>query len=185
MAEFDGKCRAGIKIRKIKIPVTACLAFVALITAGWLQSLEAQQRALGVCEALNSVRDHQAVTIHAAIASTRHATFLFEGTAENPCPGWPTRFFTAPAVIPVLLSYPGVRGWDGLSRANLDFMVRLKNMQRADRSKRQIVTVTGVFIRNGSLLSFRKADGSYFRWGDDFFGGAAAFLVATEPIEDR
>jgi len=162
---------------------TAHLTLIALIAAGWPQSLSAQARALGVCDALSSVADHQVVVIRAAIG-IGHQTYLFEGAGDEPCPGWRRRFFTAPSVIPLLFgSYSGVLVSERVRRDNIDFMLRLK---KENPSARHLVTVSGVLIRKPWLLSFRGADGSWGGWGEGLDGGAAAALVLTSvPIEDK
>lgn len=166
---------------------TAYLTFVATIAAAWPQLVSGQARPLSVCEALNSAADHQAVVIHAAIASTRHGTYIFEGTGREPCPGWPKRFFTAPSSIPIFVGpYPGLRVPDHLLRDYRPFGEHLRILQSANLSALHMVTISGVIIRKLGRLSFRSADGSYFGWGEGLDGGSAAMLVMTSvPIEDR
>jgi len=165
---------------------TAYLTFIAMI-AGWPQHLNAQVRPLSVCEALNSAGDHRAVLIHAAIASTQHQTYLFEGTGRDRCPGWRKRFFTAPSAIPIVFSsYSGVHVSDTLFRENLDFVQHLRSLQKANPSAHHMVTISGVLIRKSWALIFRRAGGAYVGWGEGLDGGSAALLVVTSaPIWDR
>ena len=164
-----------------------CLTFIVTVSAAWAQSLGAPARPLSICEALNSAFDHQAVLIHGAIGSTRHTTYLFEGTGQDPCPGWRKRFFTAPSAIPIVVgSYSGVHVPDKLFRDYLDFEQRLKSLQRANPSASNMVTIGGVLIRSRWPLIFRRADGGYVGWGEGLDGGSAALLVVTSvPVEDR
>jgi len=162
------------------------LIFMATIAAAGSLPLSAQERTLGLCETLNSAVNHQAVVIHTPMGVTRHGTFLFEGTGQDPCPGWPKRFFTAPSAIPVIIGYyPGIRVSDDLYRDNFDFVQRLRTLEKANPSFRHMVTIRGVLVRKPWLLSFRGRDGSYGGWGEGVNGGAAAVLVVTAPIEDH
>jgi hypothetical protein len=164
---------------------TANLKFIAIIAAAWPLSMKAQVWPLGVCDALNSIRDHQAVVIRAAVASTRHQTFLFEGTGKDPCPGWPRRFFTAPSVIPIVIySYSRVHVSDDQARRTLDFELRLKKLQEADPSAPHMVTLSGVLIRKRWLLVFRTSDGTYCCGGVGLDGGYAALLVVTSIVAE-
>jgi hypothetical protein len=165
----------------------AYLLFVAAIAAWCPRALCGQLRPLSVCEALNSVADHQSVRIRAELASTRHETYLFEGTGQDPCPGWRKRFFTAPASLPIIIgSYSGVRVSHDLFRDNLEFVLHLKDLYKTNPSAHHMVTIKGVLIRKPWMLIFRSADGSYFGFGEGIEGGSAALLVVTSPImEDR
>lgn len=162
------------------------LRLVTLTLAAWPQSLSAQPRPLGVCEALNSAVDHQAVVIHANLALTPHLTYVFDGTADEPCPGWRKRFITAPAAIPILIgSYSEVRVPDSLRNDLTNFLLHLRG-RTVNRSGRFMVTISGVLIRKPWLLTFRGATGEYVGWGEGLYGGFAALLVVTSvPIEDR
>jgi hypothetical protein len=167
---------------------TAYLTFIATTAVWWWpHSLRAQVRALSVCQALNSAADHQRVLIHAAIASTQHQTYLFEGNGRDPCPGWRKRFFTAPSAIPIVFgSYSGVHVSDNLLRDNLEFVQRLKGLQKADPSALRMVKIGGVLIRKRWTLVFRRANQAYVGWGEGLDGGSAALLVVTSAaIEDR
>jgi len=161
----------------------AHLALIATLAALLPLPVNSQPTVLGVCEALNSARDHQAVVIHGAISATRHEAFLFEGTALDPCPGWPKYFFTAPSAIQVLLgSYAGVHVSHELFRANADSVVNLTS----DSSVSHTVTVGGVIVRPRWPLIFRNAKGEYCCWGEGTGGRYAAVLVLTSPlIEDH
>jgi hypothetical protein len=165
----------------------AYLAFIATAVAAWPQSPDAEARRVGVCEVLNSAADHQTVLIHAAIASNGHMTYLFDGTGNDPCPGWRKRFFTAPSSIPILTaSYSGVPVSSGLSREYIDFSQRLKSLQRANPSTHHMVTISGVVIRKRWPLIFRRGDGSYVDFGGGVDGGHEALLVVTSaPVLDR
>jgi hypothetical protein len=164
---------------------SASLKFAVVIAAGWPQLLCGQTRPMSVCDALNSAADRQVVVIRAAIASTPHQTFLFEGTGRDPCPGWRKRFFTAPSVIPTIFgSYAGVHVPDNLLLENLHFVQHLKSIQQVKPSAQLFVTVKGVLIRKRWPLIFRNSDGIYCCWGEGVDGGSAAVLVVTStPIE--
>ena len=164
----------------------AHLTFVAMFAAGWSQSMNSQTRPMSVCDALNSAGDHQVVVIHAAIASNRHQTFLFEGTGRDPCPGWRKRFFTAPSAIPIAIgSYPGVHVSDRVFRANLDFVQRLRGLQEANPSARHRATVSGILVRARWFPIFRSANDVYCCWGEGADGGYAAVLVVTSAITEE
>jgi hypothetical protein len=144
--------------------------------------MAAEPRVLGVCEALNSVSDHQAVVIRGEYGGG-HMTLIYEGDPSEPCLGWPKRFFTAPASIPVFgVSYAGVFVSREMSRAFFDFSMRVR---KAGPAARHTVTVSGVIIRKPLLLSFRGRDGTYIGWGEGLYGGCAAVLVLTSvPVEN-
>jgi hypothetical protein len=166
-----------------EIMKTVNLALIALIAAGCSQSLRAQPRPLGVCEALNSVADHRTVVIH-ALMGISHQTYLYEGNGEEPCVGWRRRFLTAPAVIPVLFgSFSWVLVSEKVRRDSIDFVRHLKQL---NLSANHMVMVNGVLIRKPWTLSFRGVDGSWAGWGMGLEGGDAALLVLTSaPGEDR
>ena len=163
------------------------LTFIATTAACWTQSLGAQVRPLGVCEALNSAADHQRVLIHAAMGSTQHMTFLYEGTGTDPCPGWRKYLFTAPSTIPlVTTSYSGIHVPSGLFYDYIQFAKRLRDLHRGNPSAQSMVTISGVLIRPRWPLIFMSARGEYFGWGEGLNGGYASILVVTSaPIEDR
>ena len=162
------------------------VSIMSIVTAS-THLLLAQTRPLSVCEALNSAADHQAVLIHATVASTRHGSYLFEGTGQDPCPGWRKRFFTAPAAIPIVTgSYGRVHVPADLFRSYFDFEQRMNSLRKADPSAHFAVTISGVIIRKKWPLIFWSADGEYVGWGEGANGGSAAVLVVTSaPIEDR
>ena len=165
---------------------TLHLIVTVTIAIGLPESLVAQTRPLGICQALNSAANHQLVTIHGRVVLS-HGDYLVEGTGRDPCPGWRTRLFTAPASIPLVIeSYNGVRVPEGLIRNYVDFMVRLRSLQKANPSAQHMVTISGVLIRKALPLSFRGSGGSYAGWGEGAEGGFAAELVVTSlPVEDR
>jgi hypothetical protein len=155
----------------------------ALIIAGQLSlQLHAEQRQLGVCEALKSGEDHQTVEIRATIAATNHSVLLYEGDAHEPCPGWRSRFLTAPSAILLLFgSYPGIQVSGDTTREIDDFLNRIRALQRAEPSARRIVTVRGVLIRKRLPLMIRGVDGVYCCWGEGVNGDFGAALVVTAP----
>ena len=160
--------------------------FIATVACMLSQQLGAQERPMGVCDSLNSAKDHQSIVIHAAIMSTRHETYLFEGTGQDPCPGWRKWLFTAPASIPIVVgSYFGVQVSDSLFSNYVDFIQRLKSRQKTTKSAHKMVTVSGVIIRKPWPLAFRGREGTYVGWGEGINGGSAALLVLTSiPIAD-
>ena len=153
---------------------------IALLAAAFPVTVTAQPRTVGVCEALNSIGDHQPASIRGTLSMTRHGAFLVEGTGTEPCQGWPQRLFTAPSAIPLFNgSYSGVRVPDGQIQRTLDFFKRLRNFQNAERSPRPVATVSGVLIRKTWLLVFRYPDGTYHGGGVGPDGAYAALLVVT------
>lgn len=165
----------------------AYLTLMVTITIGCPKLTHAQARPLSVCEALNASTDHQTVLIHAAVAATRHETYLFDGNGQDPCPGWRKRFFTAPAAIPlVTVSYAGVQVPTRLFQDYLDLEQRLKSLQSANPFARNMVTIKGVVIRKPWTLIFRQADGAYVGLGAGLNGTSAALLVVTSAaVVDR
>jgi len=162
------------------------LVYFAIIALTCLRSAICQSRPLGVCDALNSAVDNQAVVIHAAIASTQHGNFLFEeGTSPEPCPGWPNHLFTAPPVIPLILgSYAGVDVSHDLFWKNVELLLRLRTLQKANPSLVHMVTVSGIVIRKRWPLIFRNRKGEYCCWGEGPDGSYAALLVVTSPLTE-
>ncbi len=162
------------------------LALMAISVAALSPSLGAQTQPLGVCEALNSASDHQAVVLHAAVAAS-HQTYLFEGTGQEPCPGWRTHFFSAFSVIPIVFgSFSGINVPDNVRRELIGFGVRLRGLQRADPSARHMVTMRGVLVRKPLALGFKGTNGQWGGWGEGLDGAYAAVLVVTAPpIEDQ
>ncbi len=163
------------------------LIALAAFTGKLTQLANAQTRSLSVCDALTSGVDHQVVVIHAAIALYRHGTYIFEGTGQDPCPGWRKQFFTAPASIPLAIaSYPGVSVPTNIFRDNADILSRIRNRQQANSIARFMVTVRGVLIRKSLPLIFRRLDGKYVGFAEGIDGTSAALLVATSVlVEDR
>jgi len=157
----------------------ASVAFLAVIAAGCPLSAKAQVHPLTVCEALNSVRDHETIAIRAPVVSV-HGTALLEGTGQDPCPGWPQRFFTAPSAIPLLFgSIFGVHVSPSVLHDSIEFVVRLRKLQEENPSNRHTVTVNGVLIRKRWPIIFRAHDGTFCCWGLGPHGGYAALLVVT------
>ena len=162
------------------------LLLVSIVATVGANSLAAQARPLSVCEALNMAADHQSVTIRARIGSTRHEKYLFEGTGQDPCPGWRKRFFTAPAAIPLILgSYSNISVSDSVSRENLSFVERLSEALKSGVMAPRIVTLSGILIRKRWPLIFRSSDGSYCCWGEGIDGGSAAIVVVTTSITEN
>jgi len=159
--------------------------FIGAVFIGWAFSMSAQVRPLGVCEALNSVEDRQQVVIRAAVRSTRHGIFLFEGTGQDPCPGWPARLFTAPATIPLLsATYPGVGTSIEQARKSENLALRLRRLQASNPASLYIVTVRGVILRKRLLLTVRFGDGSYCCGGFRLDGSYAALLAVTAILDE-
>jgi hypothetical protein len=163
------------------------LVLVAAIAAVFCQPLISATQSQGVCDALNSAHDHQEVVIHAAMASTRHETFLYEGKGGDPCPGWPRHFFTGPSAISIVISsFAGVKVPEKVHRQSLEFAVRLRELSRGNTSVRRIVTAQGVMIMPRWRLIFRDFRGEYCCWGVGIRGDYAGLLVLTSaPIEDH
>jgi hypothetical protein len=165
---------------------TKFLKVVALCAVSWPVAAVAQGRALGVCEALNSVEDHKEVVIRADLALTRHDTFLAEGTGEDPCPGWRQRLFTAPSVIPLVNgSAYGVSVPESQVHQTLDLFIRLRMLQSANPASRPVVTLKGVLIRRKWLFVFRSSDGTYCCYDGAGIGNVAAALVVTSVVSDH
>jgi hypothetical protein len=80
----------------------------------------AQGEPLSVCQMLNSTRERQEVTVRGVVTGGRHGYFLTEGIGDEPCPGWPRRYFTSPAAVG-LEFFPllGVQLTDDQKRWNL------------------------------------------------------------------
>ena len=153
-----------------------------LVAILWIQLLSAQTQPSNVCEVLNSAVNRQVVTIHAILAGGE----LVEGSGQEPCPGWPRHFFTAPSAIPLMTSsYAGVTIPDSLRKTNFNFLVRMWSLQRKNPSSRYWMAVNGVLIRKPWLLSYRGLDGVYVGWGEGLYGGNAALLVVTAPIVNQ
>jgi hypothetical protein len=162
------------------------LKIFVLLAAALPGAAVAQPRAIGVCEALNSVPDHQAVAIRAKLWSGPHGLYLIQGNKGDPCPDWPRHLFTTPSSIPVWIgSYEGVHVSADQQRPLLDLIIRVRRLQDASPTAQSVVTLSGVFLRKKWVFIFRYPDGSYRGAGFGPDGGSAAVFVATSVLADR
>jgi hypothetical protein len=159
---------------------------VMLLVATLSIAANPEPRTVGVCEALDSIGDHQTVAIRATLSLNRHGTFLVEGTGNDPCPGWPSHFFTAPSAIPVFngpgfdVRVPGVE-----VQRTLDILVKLRNAHIANPSRTFSTTLNGVLIRKRWSLIVRYPDGTYHGDGFGPASDCAALLVVTSVLRVR
>jgi hypothetical protein len=137
------------------------LALLALPSLAGILPAMAQTAPLSVCQMLSSTRERQEVTVRGVIQGGHHGYFLTEGIGDEPCPGWPKRYFTSPSGVGLaFFSWLGVQLTDDQKRLNLDFLRRLGTL-RGERTLSYSVTVSGVFAKRPWLRTFRHADGTY------------------------
>jgi hypothetical protein len=143
----------------------------------------AQTASLSVCEVLNSTLDHWETTIRGKISgSSHHGFFLSEGINADPCPGWPRRFFTAPAVIGLYLaSALGVEVTEEQKASNIAFLRRLR---KEKRPYEPTFTITGVVVRRPWSPTYRRADGNYMSLPDEY-GWLRAVIVMKSTKEEN
>ena len=99
--------------------------FVLLNVAATLPAM-AQGQPLSVCQMLNSIREHQEVTVRGVITGGYHGYLLRDESGNEPCPGWPKRYFTSPAAVGLeFFSLLGVQLTDDEKRLDFDFLRRL------------------------------------------------------------
>src|SRR5512144_2252649 len=90
----------------------------------------AQGVPLSVCQMLDSIREHQEVTVRGVITGGYHGYFLTDETGDETCPGWPRRYFTSPPGVGLaFFSWLGVQLTDDQTRLNLDFLRRLGTLR--------------------------------------------------------
>lgn len=140
----------------------------------------AQPRILGVCEALNSRISGEEVVIQGRFTKWTHGLAFFEGSNVETCPGWRTRFFTAPAAIEVeLFSTPEVHSPIGREEA-LEFLRRIgaRSVWRTFTSPS--FSLRGILVKKPWPCIFRGSDGEWFGRGFGANGAYLAELVVTE-----
>ena len=122
----------------------------------------AQSEPLSVCQMLNFSRQGQEVTVRGVITGGRHGYFLTEGIGDEPCPGWPKRYFTSPAGVYLnFFSSLGVQLTAEEKRLNLDFVLHRLGALRGGQEVEHRATIKGVLARRPWLLAFRHTDGTY------------------------
>jgi hypothetical protein len=146
--------------------------------------LSAQDRPISVCEALNSVRDHQVVVVRAKVEATRHEISLSAGLGGEPCEGWPRRYFTAPSLIPIFVSAPGVHPTEVQTAANLEFIRRLARVRAEHRPSDYMATIKGTLLRKTMPLIFRSPGGDYIGFGFGLDGAYAAAIVVQSILDE-
>ena len=158
----------------------AKLCSVTVLSAALSFAADAGSQIVGVCEALRSTTDHQAVSIRGVLSLSRHGAYLIEGTGDDPCPGWPAHFFTAPSALPLLNgSGYGVRVSDAQVRRTLDVFVRLRKEVATNPTVKPTMTIAGVLIRKRWVLILRYPNGTYHGGGFGPDKDCAALLVVT------
>jgi hypothetical protein len=144
----------------------------------------AQREPLSVCQMLNSARERQEVTVRGVIRGGRHGYFLTESTGDEPCPGWPKRYFTSPSVVYLnLFASFGVQLTDDEKRLNLDLLRRLAPL-RVGTLNSYGVTVSGVFAKRPWLRTFRHADGTYSCIGAGYDGDCLGVFVVRSILAE-
>jgi hypothetical protein len=140
----------------------------------------AQVRTLGVCEALNSTISGEEVVIRGRFARWVHGTAFFEGLKVETCPGWRTRFFTAPAAIGVeYVSTPEAH--TPITRAAaLEFLERIFRHSVSGTFTSPSFSMKGILVKKSWPLIFRGRDGQWFGLGFGLNGDYLAELVMTE-----
>jgi hypothetical protein len=149
---------------------TPRLAFLTAIMFSMAPFGVAQSTPLSVCQALNSDGDHREVVVRGKVLGGIHGLFIGEGENDDPCPGWPQRFFTLPSKIGLeFVSSHGVQLTEEQRRLNLDLLTRLHKFRVQGELRHYPITVGGVLVRKFWPLLFRRTDGNYrsFGWGPD------------------
>ena len=144
-----------------------------------------QNTPLTVCQLLTSAKDRQEVVVRGEIGGgPEHGYLLMEGPNPDPCPGWPSRFFTAPSAVIIDLfingeSLGGVSVSSQQQRLNLDFLKRIAAASRQRTLNHASVTLSGVVLRRAGTIVFRRSDGEYYGNGFGQGGGILCELVVT------
>ena len=167
----------------------SALRFALLVLLGLAATLPAvaQGEPLSVCQMLNSVREHQEVAVRGVITGGHHGYFLSEGIGNEPCPGWPTRYFTSPAGVGLnFFSSLGVQLTEDQKRLNLDFLRRLWTLRGNNHNNLNGygVTVRGVFAKRPWLRTFRHADGTYSCILAAYDGDCLGVLVVRSIVSE-
>jgi len=103
--------------------------------------------------------------------SDRHGYTIQQGPNRDPCPGWRSRFLTAPSVIPLDLGVVGTRTIDpGVSSC-------IAASRRGGPTLVTIEVVGTLLERSRSPMIFRRADGSYFSLFAHGFGRSGEYPV--------
>ena len=159
-----------------------------LIALSTSAPLMAEQRLLGVCEALNVGRNGEEISIAGEIdGHFHHGFFLSQGIGGDPCPGHRRRFFTAPSLI--LLAWASIpevrltREQEGLNRILWERLIGTS--RQSPQMPRLHVKIVGVLVRKSWPLIFRRDDGSYFGTGLGMDGAFPAVLVVKSVQEEK
>ena len=153
---------------------------LAAILLTFVTGVSAQGRTLGVCEALNSTISREEVVIRGRFTMWVHGIEFFEGTNIQTCPGWRTRFFTAPAAIRVALSStPEASTPIGREEA-IEFIRRISARKVRGAFTTPSFSLRGILVKKLWPCIFRGRDGQWFGRGFGGNGEYLAELVVTE-----
>ena len=140
---------------------------------------------LTVCQMLSSTRERQEVTVRGVIGGGYHGYFLTDESGDEPCPGWPRRYFTSPASVGLaLFSWLGVQLTDDQTRLNLDFLRRLGTLRVGGTLSSYRFTVVGVLAKRPWLRTFRHADGTYSCFGAANDGDCLGVFVIRSVVSE-
>jgi hypothetical protein len=155
--------------------LTSILLFVACAAS-------AQNKLMGVCEALESPAGQHEVVLRARLGGGHyHGWWLVDTSSDDPCPGWRRRFFTAPSGIPLYFSSDlGVQLTEEQERRNFEFLLKLYKLDRPGWA-RPIITIRGTLVKQFWPFIFRAQDGQYFGDALGPYHNALAVLVMTQP----
>jgi hypothetical protein len=129
---------------------------------------------------LNSTISGEEVVIRGLFIRWVHGIAFFEGPDVETCPGWRTRFFTAPAAIGVeFFSTPETHTPITKDEA-LKFLRRIG--ARSDRGTftSPAFSMKGILLKKFWPSIFRGRDGQWFGFGFGLMGDYLAELVMTE-----
>ena len=118
---------------------------------------------MGVCEDLDSPAGTREVVFRARLGGSYiHGYVLADDLVDDPCPGWPRRFFTAPPWIPLYFSSDlGVHLTKEQERRNLEFFLKLSKLDYRNRVA-PTITISGVLVKQFWPFIFRAKNGEYF-----------------------
>ena len=144
-----------------------------------------QGEPLSVCQMLSSTREYQEVTVRGVITGGHHGYFLADESGDEPCPGWPKRYFTSPAGVGLnFFSSLGVQLTDDQYRLNVDFLRRLGTLRGGHNLNSYRVTVRGVFAKRPWLRTFRHADGTYSCFAAAYDGDCLGVFVVRSIVSE-
>jgi hypothetical protein len=162
------------KLRSLSKVAPCALVFVAAVGAQTVPT-----KAYSVCDVvgLSTTLAGKTILVRGLLGGTaQHGYMLYQGLADDPCPGWPRRYFTAPSAILLSFSLPED---DGAARTSA--VLPCVRAYQAKGNKRLAAEIEGTLVKKRWFpIIFRRPDGAYYGLYHSGFGQFGGFPLMLE-----